>query len=79
MPVYSILGFADKNNKLVNRNAKYTRSIYYTSGVEFIPNDGLRITAEGFYKQYSKVAVSAKDGISLANLGTDFTALVTKQ
>ncbi|MFY7964078.1 MAG: TonB-dependent receptor [Chitinophagaceae bacterium] len=75
LPVYTILGYADNNNVLVNQNAKYTRSTHYTTGVEFLPNDGLRITLEGFYKKYSNVAVSALDGISLANLGTDFTAL----
>lgn len=75
LPVYSILGYAENNNVLVNQNAKYTRATHYTSGVEFLPNDGLRITVEGFYKQYANVAVSARDGISLANLGTDFTAL----
>jgi len=60
---------------LVNQNAKYTRLTHYTTGVEFLPNDGLRFTVEVFYKQYGNVAVSARDGISLANLGTDFTAL----
>ncbi|MDZ4793918.1 MAG: TonB-dependent receptor [Bacteroidota bacterium] len=75
LPVYTLLGYADNNNVLVNQNAKYTRSTHYTTGVEFLPNDGLRLTVEGFYKQYSNVAVSARDGISLANLGTDFTAL----
>ncbi len=75
LPVYTILGYADNNNVLVNQNAKYTRSTHYTTGVEFLPNDGLRFTVEGFYKQYGNVAVSARDGISLANLGTDFTAL----
>ena len=75
LPVYTILGYADDNNMLVNKNAKYTRSTHYTSGVEYLPNDGLRFTVEGFYKQYGNVAVSARDGISLANLGTDFTAL----
>ncbi len=75
LPVYTILGYADNNNVLVNKNAKYTRSAHYTTGFEFLPNDGLRITVEGFYKQYNNVAVSARDGISLANLGTDFTAL----
>ncbi|MEO8796169.1 MAG: TonB-dependent receptor [Daejeonella sp.] len=75
LPVYSILGYADNNNELVNRNANYTRSTHYTTGFEFLPNDGLRFTVEGFYKQYGNVAVSARDGISLANLGTDFTAL----
>ncbi len=75
LPVYTILGYANNNNVLVNKNAKYTRSTHYTTGVEFLPNDGLRFTVEGFYKQYGNVAVSARDGISLANLGTDFTAL----
>ncbi|MEO7531711.1 MAG: TonB-dependent receptor, partial [Sediminibacterium sp.] len=75
LPVYTMLGYADNNNVLVNKNAKYTRSTHYTTGVEFLPNDGLRITVEGFYKQYGNVAVSVRDGISLANLGTDFTAL----
>jgi outer membrane receptor for ferrienterochelin and colicin len=75
LPVYTVLGYADNNNVLVNKNVKYTRSTHYTTGFEFIPNDGLRFTVEGFYKQYGNVAVSARDGISLANLGTDFTAL----
>jgi hypothetical protein len=75
LPVYTILGYADNNNALVNKNAKYTKAAHYTTGVEFLPDDGLRITVEGFYKRYNNVAVSARDGISLANLGTDFTAL----
>jgi len=75
LPVYTLLGYADNNNVLVNRNAKYTRSTHYTTGVEFLPNEGLRITLEGFYKLYGNVAVSVRDGISLANLGADFSTL----
>ena len=75
IPPYTILGFADNNNILVNKNAKYQRSIHYTSGFEFLPNDHLRFTVEGFYKKYSNVPVSVRNGISLANLGTDFTLL----
>lgn len=75
LPVYTLLGYTDNNNVLVNQNTKYTRSTHYTTGFEFLPNDGLRFTVEGFYKQYGNVAVSVRDGISLANLGTDFTAL----
>jgi outer membrane receptor for ferrienterochelin and colicin len=75
LPPYTILGFADNNNKLVNQSAKYQRSIHYTSGVEYLPNDALRITVEGFYKQYSNFPVSLQSGISLANLGTNFTLL----
>ena len=75
IPPYTILGFADNNNVLVNKNAKYQRSNHYTTGFEYLPNDGLRFTLEGFYKQYSHVPVSNRNGISLANLGTDFTLL----
>ncbi len=75
IPPYTILGFADNNNVLVNKNARYQRSTHYTTGFEFLPNDGLRFTLEGFYKQYSQVPVSNRNGISLANLGTDFTLL----
>jgi hypothetical protein len=75
LPPYTILGFADNNNILVNKNAKYLRSIHYTTGFEFLPNDGLRFTLEGFYKQYSNVPVSLRNGVSLSNLGTDFTLL----
>ena len=75
LPVYTILGYANNNDELVNKEAKYTRSTHYTTGFEFLPNNGLRFTVEGFFKQYSNVAISFRDGISLANLGTDFTAL----
>lgn len=75
LPVYTVLGYANNNNVLVNKNAKYQRATHYTTGFEFLPNDGLRFTLEGFYKQYGNVPVSVRDGISLANLGTDFTLL----
>jgi len=75
IPPYTILGFADNNNVLVNKNAKYQRSTHYTTGFEYLPNDGLRFTLESFYKKYSNVPVSVRDGISLANLGADFTLL----
>ncbi|HQW44129.1 MAG: TonB-dependent receptor [Chitinophagaceae bacterium] len=75
IPPYTILGFADNNNVLVNKNSKYQRSTHYTTGFEYLPNDGLRFTIEGFYKKYSQVPVSIRNGISLANLGTDFTLL----
>ncbi len=75
IPPYTILGFADNNDVLINKNAKYQRSNHYTTGFEYLPNDGLRLTVEGFYKKYSNVPVSNRNGISLSNLGTDFTLL----
>ena len=72
---YTILGFANNTGVLVNKNADYLRSNHYVAGVEYLHNNNLRITAEGFYKKYSNVPVSARDGISLSNLGSDFNLL----
>jgi CarboxypepD_reg-like domain/TonB-dependent Receptor Plug Domain len=75
IPPYTILGFADNTNKLVNKNTDYLRSDHYTAGVEFLPNRGLRFTGEIFLKRYTNVAVSKMNGISLSNLGSDFQVL----
>ena len=72
---YTILGFANNAGALVNKSADYLKSNHYVAGVEFLPNDNLRITAEGFYKAYSNVPISIRDGISLSNLGSDFNLL----
>ncbi len=72
LPPYTILGFADNNGVLVNKNTKYLAGNHYTGGIEYLPNDGLRFTLEGFYKQYSNVPVSLRNGISLSNLGGRF-------
>lgn len=75
LPPYTILGFANNNNVLVNKNSKYQQSDHYVAGVEYVPNDGLRFTVEGFYKDYNNVPISIRNGISLANLGSDFNVL----
>ncbi len=75
LPPYTILGFAENNGVLVNKNSQYLRSDHFTAGVEYLPNDGLRVTLEGFYKKYANVPVSVRDGISLSNLGGDFNVL----
>lgn len=72
---YTILGFADAGQNLVNKEADYLRSTHYATGFEFLPGEDLRFTIEGFYKRYAQVPVSARTGISLSNLGTDFNVL----
>jgi len=69
---YTILSFRDNSGNLVNRDADYNRSAHYTIGTEFLPANSTRFTLEAFYKKYSQVPVSVRDGISLANLGGDF-------
>lgn len=75
IPPYTILGFANQAGVLVNKNAKYTSSNHFTSGFEYLPNDDLRFTLEGFYKKYDNVPVSKLYGISLSNLGNDFNVV----
>ena len=75
IPPYTILGFANNNGELVNKASNYLRSDHYVAGLEFLPSNTLRFTAEAFYKVYGNVPVSVRNGISLSNLGSDFNVL----
>lgn len=75
IPIYTLLGYRNEQNELVNKNMKYINSIHYVTGVEFLPKQDLRFTLEGFYKDYNRYPVSVRDGISLANQGTEFGAI----
>ena len=75
LPVYTVLGFEDVDGNFQNQDIAYIRSDHYVAGVEFLPNDAFRITAEGFYKRYADYPVSEARGISLANEGADFGAI----
>lgn len=75
IPPYTILGFADNRGVLVNKGSDYLRSDHYVAGIEFLPSNALRFTAEAFYKDYDNVPVSLRNGISLSNLGSDFNVL----
>ena len=72
IPTYTNLGYRDNNGDLLNKNMKYIQSNHYVIGTQFLPNEALRFTLEGFYKQYSNYPVSIATGSSLANQGADF-------
>ena len=74
-PLYTVLGFRDDAGALVNQDQPYLRSDHYVAGLEFVPTRSLRITMEGFFKQYADYPVSAFNGISLANQGGGFGVL----
>ncbi len=74
LPPYTVIGF-QQNRNFINRNADYINSDHYVAGVEFLPKATQRFTLEGFYKKYSNVPVSLRDGINLNNLGADFGAV----
>lgn len=75
LPVYTMLGYKDRNGNLANKDLEYTNSIHYTLGTEFVPRNDLRFTLEAFYKDYRNYPISLTSGISFANIGTDYSAV----
>ena len=69
------LGFKDKLGNYLNKDADYIQSTHYVTGIEYIPSDATRFTAEVFYKKYNHVPISVDKGTSLSNLGADFNIL----
>lgn len=75
IPTYTALGYRDNSGVLLNKNMTYIQSNHYVLGGQFLPNSGLRITLEGFYKTYSNYPVSVANGSSLANQGSQFGSI----
>ena len=74
LPAYTILGFRDNNNELVNKNngVKYIRVDQLVLGADYKTDWKARFSVEGFIKNYSRYPFSLRDSISIANLGSDF-------
>ncbi len=75
IPPYTILGFTTNGGAFANQNARYIRSDHAVLGLEYLVTPSARFTLEGFYKKYDNYPVSITDGVSLANLGADFSVL----
>ncbi|WP_271782520.1 TonB-dependent receptor [Aquimarina algiphila] len=75
LPPYTILGFRNNNNVLVNQDVDYTVSDHYVLGLQHYFGPSSSISLEGFYKRYDDYPVSVLDGVSLANKGADFEIL----
>lgn len=72
---YTILGFKNENNVLVNKNSDYTRSDHFVLGASKEFSKSASLSIEGFYKNYKDYPVSVRDGVSLANKGAGFEVL----
>ena len=74
LPPYTILGYRDNNNILINKenNISYIENNQISSGLEYRPTKFSKISLEGFYKKYKKYPFLLDKNISLANLGADF-------
>ncbi len=75
VPIYTILGYKDNAGNFVNKDNDYVSCNHFVSGIEYLPTASTRITVEGFYKVYGNYPISNLTGISLANLGADFSVL----
>jgi hypothetical protein len=74
LPSYTILGYRNSQNQLVNRDndIKYIRVNQVVAGANYKTDWKARFSLEGFYKAYSRYPFSLRDSISIANLGSDF-------
>ncbi len=75
LPPYTILGFRNNDNELVNQDVDYTMSDHYVLGLQHYFSPSASISLEGFYKRYDDYPVSVRDGVSLANKGGGFEVL----
>jgi hypothetical protein len=73
-PPYTMLGFKDNSDILVNKKngLKYIRTDHLVTGLEFLPDENSKVSLEGFYKWYADYPVSVIDKVSLASKGGDF-------
>lgn len=74
LPPYTILGYRDNNNTLINKenNITYIQNNQISTGLEYRPTKYSKISLEGFYKKYNNYPFLLEKNISLANLGADF-------
>lgn len=72
-PEYIALAVRGDEGDFVNDRLPFLRADHYVAGLEWQPAASVRLTLEGFYKDYDRYPVSASDPrISLANLGGGF-------
>ena len=75
-PSYTSMGYKDSNDVFVNKaSLKYIHVNHYVLGLEFNAKAKIKVSLEGFYKQYYNYPITLNEGISLASKGNDFGAV----
>ncbi len=70
---YTTMGYRDKNDVLVNKDAvKFIGLDQYNAGAEYYWSDKILISVEGFYKNYFNYPIELNTGASLANQGATY-------
>lgn len=74
LPPYTVFGFRNEEDRLVNRDnqIKYITNDHLVAGLQYVFPRNTKVSVEGFYKVYDNYPFSLRDSISLANQGADF-------
>jgi len=74
LPAYTVMGYRDQLNNLVNKDngVTYIRADHVVGGFDYNPTQYSKISIEGFYKKYNNYPFLLADSISLANLGGEY-------
>ena len=74
LPPYTVLGFRNSSNDLVNKDngIRYIQNTHIVLGLKKNLPNNTQASIEGFYKVYDDYPFLLRDSVSLANLGADF-------
>ncbi|MBN1388252.1 MAG: TonB-dependent receptor [Bacteroidales bacterium] len=74
LPPYTTMGYADEDGTFINKEngLEFIKSDHIVAGFEYLPNESIQVTLEGFYKKYSDYPFSVRDSIPLASKSADF-------
>ena len=71
-PPYTALGYKDNEGQYLNKGLKYMQVFESSLGLDWHLQDRLMVSAEGFFKRYSRMPLSLQDNIPLACKGNDY-------
>lgn len=75
LPAFTTLGYRDNSNTLVNTAADYIGVNHYVAGIEQKIGVNYLFSLEGFYKDYFQYPINSFTGVSLANVGADYSSV----
>lgn len=72
LPPYTALGYKNNEGIYLNKGLKYMQVLESSLGLDWHWHDRIMISAEGFFKRYSRIPLSLWDDIPLACKGNDY-------
>lgn len=72
LPPYTALGYKDNEGLYINKGLKYMQVLESSIELDWHLHDRFMVSAEGFFKRYSRIPLSLQDNIPLACKGNDY-------